>query len=746
MAKSDIQAGRSYVSLYIRRALFTRGLQQASSQLKAFGATTTRMGKIAMAAGAGIVGPLVGAVKQFANVGDALDKMSARTGVSVQALAGIGFAAEQSGLSLDQTANGIQRMNRRIGRIAAGLGSKEQMSALKALGLNLEELSQMSPEEKFLAIADAMSKMPDQAQAAGLAQRAFGTSVDGMLPLLLQGKDGINALRKEADDLGLIPTEGETKKAAQLTDAFNRVKRAVGATVFAVGSVLADSFIAIMGTIKDVVLNVQSFIRENAGLVKTVALVGSIIFGAGGLLVGFGFAATAAGIALGGIATIINGVVFAIGSLFTPLVAIPIALAAAGVAWLLFTDSGKTALAGFTELFAPIRQAIGGVINALQAGDFALAGEIAIAGLKVAFFGGLDAIVNTVGLAINDIISLFTGGGMQTSFGEMTLNLMDIWGKFAEGLVLIFGDIPKKIMDQYQQILTGISTMLLEASTKGGAFGAVASQILGVDMSEEQARAELANIRNLTMAKKRLGELQAEFTEREEKGTFATETVKGTDKITREDLQKQIDQEEVKIGRLSGAKVDVGQDASQTAAADIESRVDQFRDPIIAAMKKHPKTLGEQLADGIQSGFLGKAKRDAEKTIAEKSAKAAEAKAKHDKENAKLNDKKQQAADDFDEETGIGEMKENATKTFGTSNPFQIMSMAYASQIGRTTNDPGKEAARQRREQIKQTRELTKMMATVEQFLKDMGVSIERSERTTNRMANNIEDGVGFTG
>ena len=96
MAKADIMAGRAYVSLYAKNDI-SKALKTAQKDLQAFGSSLVGIGAKVAAMGVGIVGSLTGAVAHFASVGDALDKMSQRTGVSGTALAELGFAAEQSG-------------------------------------------------------------------------------------------------------------------------------------------------------------------------------------------------------------------------------------------------------------------------------------------------------------------------------------------------------------------------------------------------------------------------------------------------------------------------------------------------------------------------------------------------------------------------------------------------------------------------------------------------------------------------
>ena len=93
-----IRAGRAFVELGVSDKL-TAGLRRAQKQLEAFGAGLRSVGTRLAGIGAGAVAALLGTAKAFSDTGDMLDKMSQRTGVSVEALSELGFAADLSGIT-----------------------------------------------------------------------------------------------------------------------------------------------------------------------------------------------------------------------------------------------------------------------------------------------------------------------------------------------------------------------------------------------------------------------------------------------------------------------------------------------------------------------------------------------------------------------------------------------------------------------------------------------------------------------
>ncbi len=99
---------------------------------KASGAFT-QVGAVASAAGAAITGSLMAATFAAKNYGEAVDKIVKTTGVSAEAVQGLGFAAEQEHASLEALGGGLRRLSRTME--AAARGSLEARRPFEALGV-----------------------------------------------------------------------------------------------------------------------------------------------------------------------------------------------------------------------------------------------------------------------------------------------------------------------------------------------------------------------------------------------------------------------------------------------------------------------------------------------------------------------------------------------------------------------------------------------------------------------------------
>lgn len=86
----------------------------------------------------------------------------------------------------------------------------------------------MSTEEKFNTITAALADMNKEQSVTALGNDLLGKSYTEMLPLLNAGSDGMAALKKEADDLGICYVGGHRKAGVVLGDTIANVKDAFG--------------------------------------------------------------------------------------------------------------------------------------------------------------------------------------------------------------------------------------------------------------------------------------------------------------------------------------------------------------------------------------------------------------------------------------------------------------------------------------------------------------------------------------
>lgn len=152
--------------------------------------------------------------------------MSERLGISTDAVQGFKFAAEQSGSTLDAVGTAINKMNDNL----AG-GNKATVQALSSVGLKFQDIRSMRPEDAFLAITDAIQKIPDPMTQADTAMALFGKSAAELLPGIKEGFRGVAAGADKMSDDTIRDLE-----AAQ--DAWDQLSNKV---IIASGTIIAHA-------------------------------------------------------------------------------------------------------------------------------------------------------------------------------------------------------------------------------------------------------------------------------------------------------------------------------------------------------------------------------------------------------------------------------------------------------------------------------------------------------------------------
>ena len=139
--------------------------------------------------GLGAAGGLYATVQAFAAKAKELQLSSSKLGIGVEQYQQLERAAKKSGLSIEETAGGMNRMRRAV--FEANSGNKSLANTFKTLGINSQRLMQMDAGQQIEAIAQGLSKIGNANQRRGVEEQIFGRSGGEMDPMLMQlGRGG----------------------------------------------------------------------------------------------------------------------------------------------------------------------------------------------------------------------------------------------------------------------------------------------------------------------------------------------------------------------------------------------------------------------------------------------------------------------------------------------------------------------------------------------------------------------------
>lgn len=191
-----------------------KGLEGAKDSVKRFGVAS-----LAVGGGLGVI------VQKGLDSADALQKMSIRTGVGVEALSALEHAASLSAVEMPSLEKGLVSMNRAIGEALDG--TQAQAEAFEGLGINIQALAKLKPEQQFGVIADQLNKVQNEAIKARLGSDIFGGGFRKLGPLLAIGSAGMAEAADEAERLGVLLSQADAEGAARANDAMQRLKNTI---------------------------------------------------------------------------------------------------------------------------------------------------------------------------------------------------------------------------------------------------------------------------------------------------------------------------------------------------------------------------------------------------------------------------------------------------------------------------------------------------------------------------------------
>jgi len=382
---SAIRAGRAFVSLFLENNQFLRGLKQVQSQAHAFGKVMAKAGAVTTAAGLAAVAPLklvIDSIGDLAKQGE----VAAGLGLTAEAFTGIAGVAKSVGEDTREFTESLVTLGK-LGTDAAA-GTEQAAAAFKALGLNANEFIKLGADEQFFTIFEALSRVQDPLTKVRLLMQAFGE--DGgkyLLPLLEKSPDEIRRMSK-----GFAVASDDMKAAKDSQAALAAATAGLGRIWTQVVVALAPAIAQVANVASKFIGPLAEIVSNNRELVVIFAAVAAGMLVAGLAIAGLGGAFMLAGAAISGGLAVLAAVKVVLLAILSPvgLTILAVAALAAGLAYLFSLTSAGAGffpelLNGFLSLGDTIKSVMGGISDAFAVGDMALAGEIAMAGLKSAF-------------------------------------------------------------------------------------------------------------------------------------------------------------------------------------------------------------------------------------------------------------------------------------------------------------------------------------------------------------------------
>lgn len=372
--KASVQAlGRGDIGSALTLGVNSIGtaMSAVGNRLKSFGTGLSTFGRGVMAygskmmafAGMGLAG-VTYVTKRFVELGDALNKMSARTGATVEWLSAMSFGAERSGATIEMLEQAIRKLNKAIAEAQKGNRTPYEVFRRLRIDPTSVEFKSMDAGAQFELVARRLHEVQSQAEKTRLAMALFEEGGVMLLPLL----GDIDQLKQKAKELGIIMTQDQADTAAALLDAWTNFKYQLNAIFMSLGEAIAPALKQVVTWLSKMVKPIQDFVSQHRELfilmAKGLALflvIGGTIATVGAILGGMGLALKSIGsvfVITGGMA---KGFAVTLGAVFGLA-----GKAASGIAWFIkaLTSMSKTSRAIAFFLAHPWMATINGILLA----------------------------------------------------------------------------------------------------------------------------------------------------------------------------------------------------------------------------------------------------------------------------------------------------------------------------------------------------------------------------------------------
>jgi len=213
------------------------GLQQVSS------GAAVALGAITAAAAA--MG--VAVLRTLDSAGQLID--TARVlGITAQSLQTLQHAAALSGVEVDAFNQALIKMSANLGASFAK-GTGPAIDALNKLGIPLQEIGRLRPDQQFQRIADELNKMTNPAERNAMAVELFGKQG----PRMLEVANNTQKAREEMERMGLALSDFDVAALDQAGDSVDQLKNIFDAGLKKAIADIAPYIVAMVNKIKQAI-------------------------------------------------------------------------------------------------------------------------------------------------------------------------------------------------------------------------------------------------------------------------------------------------------------------------------------------------------------------------------------------------------------------------------------------------------------------------------------------------------------
>ena len=507
------------------------------------------------------------------------------TAAAIGILANAGIKGSMAGVMLARAYKNLTneaKRNELMGKI--GIQATDAAGNLRPV---VDILRDMAIATKNMGTADRLSIFED----------LFGRGTAGAVRLAESFQD-FDSLLKDIDGSAGAARDTAREMDAGIGGAFRRLLSAIEGIGITLGRAIEPVISQWTNSLRDLANFISMFVKKNAGLFQSIIKAIAVTAILGSALIAVGLAFGVVGFAIGGIAAAFKTVVVVLGLLaaavklvgvllvkmvllvITPIGLVVTAILGIAVAFAVMSGEASRAISFLIERFTTFRNVATktwqGIVDSVMAGDLRLAGEVAMAGLKIAWF----ELVTSMKMAWSGFVGFFKKLGATLWYGLLVGAEMAVHGvrvAFIE-LSAFFTQLFSGIVNTFMNLWDGATSWLAKRII----------DVMGLfdgDLNVEAAKAQIDKdlMKNV---------------ERRDKEMF--EAIKKS----MEDRERRMDDEK---SLHDATLVEIGKQANERDAS-----IEEERRSGLAALQKERDRLQKQLDDAVRRA--AEARKEAEQS------------------------------------------------------------------------------------------------------------------------------------
>jgi hypothetical protein len=202
------------VRVGINHAGFATGLKTMEGMVSGFAT------KAGAALGAAIgVHALFETAKGGIELADRLDDLSKRFDISATKLQMLGNVAALSGAGLEEVAGSLKFLGKNAQDAASG-GSAELLDIFKNLGLSVDDLRTLKPDEIFLRLVESFHSGTYAGQELLVLSKLLGRGFEQLAPMIRMSRD---ELEKAGMSMGTFASDDDVRRLAEVADFMDKL-------------------------------------------------------------------------------------------------------------------------------------------------------------------------------------------------------------------------------------------------------------------------------------------------------------------------------------------------------------------------------------------------------------------------------------------------------------------------------------------------------------------------------------------